>query len=121
VLVTAASVQDSVAGTHARPGRCRPPHDPQGLGRRRLPQALRRPGRYPRHRPGGHRPHSQGQVLHSDSEAVGGRADLWPAHAPPQPGPRRRNPARSLRSHDPPGDDRRHGPPPRRRSHHLMA
>lgn len=39
VLVTAADVQDSVAGTPAaRPGRRRPARHPQDLGRRRLPQ-----------------------------------------------------------------------------------
>ncbi|MEU1940562.1 transposase [Streptomyces coeruleorubidus] len=52
----------------ARPGRRRPPRHPQGLGRRRLPQALRRTCRHPRHRPGGHRPHPRDQRIHPHTE-----------------------------------------------------
>ncbi|MFF6918586.1 transposase [Streptomyces sp. NPDC012466] len=93
VLVTAASVQDTVARhPAARPGRCRPPHDPQGLGRRRLPQALHRTCRHPRHRPGGHRPRPRGQGVHPRN---GGRSSgptagscstaAWPATTKPCP------------------------------------
>ena len=53
VLVTAASVQDSIAGTHLleQVAADHPSH-PQGLGGRRLPQAPHRARRRPRHRHG---------------------------------------------------------------------
>jgi transposase len=120
VLVTAASVQDTVAGTQL------------------LDQVA---AAHPTIRKvwvdGGYRKHfiEHAATLGIDLEVTarapgtrgftpetgGGRADLLLAHAPPPPGPRLRNPARPLRSRDPPGDDRPHGPPPHRRSHHLTA
>ncbi|MFG3188740.1 IS5 family transposase [Streptomyces omiyaensis] len=65
VLVTAASVQDSTAGTRLLgPGRRGSPRHPESVGRLRLPPASRRACRRSRHRHGDHRPQARDQGIH---------------------------------------------------------
>ncbi len=122
VLVTAASVQDSVAGAHLL--------DQVAAGHPGI-RKVWVDGGYRQHlvehaatlgidmEITGRKPGDQG--IHPDTETVGSRADLRMAHAPPPAGPRLRNPPDPLRSHDPPRHDRPHGPPPHRREHDLLA
>ena len=106
-LVTAASVQDSVAGTqlidHVATTHASIRKVWVDGGYRR---AFRRARRHPRHRHGDRPTHPRGQGLHPDPEAVDGRADLRLADVAPPPGARLRDPPCPLRSHDPPRHDR---------------
>lgn len=86
VLVTAASVHDSIAGARLLDQVAADPPYPQGLGRRRLPPAPRRARRNSRHRHGNHCSHPRDQWLHPNPETLGGQVNLWLAHAPPAPG-----------------------------------
>lgn len=122
VLVTAASVQDSVAGTHlvdqvaaAHPtirkvwvdGGYRQ-HLVEHAAQLGIDMEIIQPK--PRY-----------QRLHSAAQALDRGAHVRMADVPPPSGPRLRDLARPLRSHDPPRHDRPDCPPPHRRSHHLLA